>query len=218
MGGGSRAACRLSRRQYLGGPSVEVLLALVARTNDEDQLRSAYVEAKDVPGRAEWNDELAQCWALTDFAVAVGRGRKMTVGNGANDFESLVGAHGVFDSLGTLRQEVERTIQICVRLRGELDLERHFRSCFTRAAIFASSFDKTTSDGMEIPVRSYAANEASQRAAKSVCTRRNSTARQRDRQVSGQPVRLAYVGDGSGAPGDDRLLPGAPPPTAGLRR
>jgi len=86
---------------------VEVLLVLVASTNDEDQLRSAYVEAKHVPGRVGWDDKLAQCWALTDLAVAVRRGRKMTVGNDANDFYSLVGAHGVFDGLGALQQEAE---------------------------------------------------------------------------------------------------------------
>lgn len=70
-------------------------------------------------------------------------GREMAVGNRANDFDSLVGVHGVFDGLGTLQFEVEQTIQICVGFRGELDLERHLRSCFTRAATFASSFDKT---------------------------------------------------------------------------
>lgn len=133
---------------------MQVLLALVARTNREDQLRSAYVEAKDVPGRAEWNDELAQGWALTDFAIAVGRGRKMAVGSGANGSDRVVGAHGVFGGPGTLQQDVEQTIQVSVRLRGELDLECHLRSCFTRAATFASSLDRTTSDGMEIPVRS----------------------------------------------------------------
>jgi hypothetical protein len=79
----------------------------------------------------------------------------MAVGGGANGFDRVVSAHGVFGGPGTLQQEVEQTIQVCVRLSGELDRQRHLRSCFTRTATFASSFDRTTSDGMEIPVRSY---------------------------------------------------------------
>ena len=59
-GGASQAGCLRSRTHPLGGPSVEVFLALVASSNDEDQLRRPYVEAKYVPGRAEWNDELAK--------------------------------------------------------------------------------------------------------------------------------------------------------------
>ena len=102
------------------------------------------------------------------------------VGNRANHRDGLVGAQGLLDCLGALEQEVEETVQIRIRCRGQLDLARHLRSCFTPAATFASNFDRTTFDGMEIPVRSYAANEASQRAAKSVCTRRNSTARRTD--------------------------------------
>ena len=167
---------------------MEILFALVARADDEDQLRRAYVEAKDVPGGAEWDDEFTQCWALTGLAVAVGCGREMTVGSDANGLDSLVGTHGFFDSFGAIQQGVEQSIQIGIGLRRELDLERHLGSCFTRAATFASSFDRTTSDGMAIPVRSYAANEALQRAAKSVCTRRYSTARRTDASTNSVSV------------------------------
>jgi hypothetical protein len=48
-GGGFCAGCRLSRRKNLGGPSMEVFFALVACPDDEDQLRSADVEAQHVP-------------------------------------------------------------------------------------------------------------------------------------------------------------------------
>ena len=97
--------------------------------------------------------------------------------------------HGLLDRLGSLKQEVEQTIQLGICFRGELDPESHLRSCFTRAATFACSFDSTTSEGMEIPVRSNLTSEASQRAAKSVCTRLNSTAVRTD--ASTKSVRVS---------------------------
>lgn len=78
-GGGSQQECGLDERNRRDWASVVVLFALAARADDEDQARRAYVETKDVPRGAEWDDELAQCRALTHFAVAVGRGRKMAV-------------------------------------------------------------------------------------------------------------------------------------------
>jgi hypothetical protein len=75
----------------------------------------------------------------------VGRGREVTVGDGANGL----------DSLGAIQQEVEQAIQIGIGLWRELDSERHLQSCFTRAATLASSFDNTTSDGMETPVQAF---------------------------------------------------------------
>ena len=164
----------------LGLPSVEVLFALMAHTDDQDQFGRADVESQDVTSGAKRDDQFAKCRAWTHPAVAVGRQRNMTVGRGANGLDRIVGAPGVFQRLGAVKEEVEQAIQIGFSLGSELNPERHLRSCFTRAATLASSFFRTTSDGMEIPVRSYAANDASQRAAKSVCTRRYSTARRTD--------------------------------------
>ena len=169
-----------SRKPNPGLSSEEVLFVLMARTDDEDEFRRANVEPQDVAGGAKRDDQLAKRRAWTHLAVAVGRDRKMTVGSGAKGLDRLVGTHGVFHRLGRVQQEAEQAIQIGFSLGRELNPERHLRSCFTRAATFASSFVRTTSDGVEIPVRSYAANEASQRAAKSVCTRRYSTARRTD--------------------------------------
>jgi hypothetical protein len=76
----------------------------------------------------------------------------MAVGSDACGRHGLMRSHCVFDALGRLRQKVEQTVQTRGRLRGELDLECHVRSGFTRAATFASSFDKTRSEGMEIRV------------------------------------------------------------------
>jgi hypothetical protein len=39
---------------------VEVFFSLMSCANDEDQFRRADIEAKDVPGRSEGNNELAQ--------------------------------------------------------------------------------------------------------------------------------------------------------------
>lgn len=63
MTGGSWAGCGCSRKPNQGLPSVEVLFALMARPDDEDQSRRAYVEPQDVSGGANWNDEFAQCRA-----------------------------------------------------------------------------------------------------------------------------------------------------------
>jgi hypothetical protein len=46
--------------QDLSPLSVEVFFSLMAWANDEDQFRRADIEAKDVPGRSEGNNELAQ--------------------------------------------------------------------------------------------------------------------------------------------------------------
>jgi len=48
---------------------VEVFLALMARADDEEQFWCSDIEAKDIPGRTDGNDELAKCWSLTDLAV-----------------------------------------------------------------------------------------------------------------------------------------------------
>ena len=42
----------------------------------------------------------------------------MTVSNQANHSKDRVGAHGLFDCLGALKQDVEQTIQIGIRFRG----------------------------------------------------------------------------------------------------
>lgn len=79
----------------------------------------------------------------------------MAVGGGAERFDSLVGTHRILlDRLGAIQQEVEQAVKVGFGLEGELDLEGHLRSCFTLAATFASSFDRTTSDETETPVRS----------------------------------------------------------------
>ena len=91
-----------------------------------------------------------------------------------------------------VQEDVEQAIQIGFSLGRELNPEPHLRSCFTRAATLASSFVRTASDGTEIPVRSYAANDASQRAAKSVCTRRYSTARRTDASTNSVSVSPAF--------------------------
>ena len=49
----------------------------------------------------------------------------------------------IVDSPDSLQMEVEKTIQICFRLRSAFDPECHLRIWFTRAATFASSFDRT---------------------------------------------------------------------------
>jgi hypothetical protein len=46
--------------QDLSPLSVEVFFSLMSCANDEDQFRRADIEAKDVPGRSEGNNELAQ--------------------------------------------------------------------------------------------------------------------------------------------------------------
>lgn len=78
----------------------------------------------------------------------------MAVGRSTECFDSLVGTRRVLDRLGAIQQEVEQAVEVGFGLGRELDLEGHLRSCFTLAATFASSFDRTTSDETETPVRS----------------------------------------------------------------
>ena len=49
-----------------------VVFTQMARSDDEDHFRGAYVETKDTHAGAEWDDEFAQCRALTALAVAAG--------------------------------------------------------------------------------------------------------------------------------------------------
>ena len=54
----NRPVTDINDRRLLSEPlSVEILFALVARADTEDQLMAAYIEAKDVPGGAERDDE-----------------------------------------------------------------------------------------------------------------------------------------------------------------
>lgn len=61
MNAGSGAVRRCSQKPDRVWPSVKVLFALVARADDENQIRRAYVEAKHVPGGAKRDDEFTQC-------------------------------------------------------------------------------------------------------------------------------------------------------------
>ena len=60
---GSRAGCKCSRKPNQGLPSVEVLFALMARTDDEHQFGRTNVEPQDVTSRAKRDDQFAKCRA-----------------------------------------------------------------------------------------------------------------------------------------------------------
>lgn len=59
--------------QRISRISMEILFAVVTRTEHERQFRRSDVKAKDVARRAERDDEFAQCGACAHLAIAVGR-------------------------------------------------------------------------------------------------------------------------------------------------
>jgi hypothetical protein len=63
MTDGFWAGCECNRKPNPGLPSVEVLFALMARTDDEHQFGRTNVEPQDVTSRAKRDDQFAKCRA-----------------------------------------------------------------------------------------------------------------------------------------------------------
>lgn len=93
------------------------------RTKDENRSRGPYVEADDIPGRGQRNDQLTQCRTKADLELAAPGRREMTAGDGAKHLDGLEGPQGVFDSLRTLERRVGQATQVCGRLGVNLALK-----------------------------------------------------------------------------------------------
>lgn len=162
-----RAACVSAHEGGLE-VSMEVFLALVASANHEHQFGRADVEAQDVAGFAERDDEFAQRRPGTDLAVAVRRFRQVAQCNLSDDADGFVGHFKVFERFGAIEQKVVEPYQVVLSALREFDGVAHPPSCLRRLASLDSSLATTWAAGMDTPVRSYSAKDASHRDAKSV--------------------------------------------------